>query len=73
MKLFFTALLILPKEEIAPFFISQCYNKQATQDKVQVVVAPFFISQCYNHQSHLTSGRLVVAPFFISQCYNHRH
>ena len=48
MMLFFTALLILPKEGIAPFFISQCYNMFVIFIIFSYVVAPFFISQCYN-------------------------
>ena len=70
MMLFFTALLILPKEGIAPFFISQCYNPPVVLTPVGAVVAPFFISQCYNIVARLVAVARVVAPFFISQCYN---
>ena len=68
--LFFTALFIPPKEGIAPFFISQCYNPYILDKKVRVVVAPFFISQCYNFVIMAKIIKQVVAPFFISQCYN---
>ena len=70
MMLFFTALLILPKEGIAPFFISQCYNYRFFVQFITAVVAPFFISQCYNFAQDGTFSGVVVAPFFISQCYN---
>ena len=70
MMLFFTALLILPKEGIAPFFISQCYNYRFFVQFITAVVAPFFISQCYNLLKIFTVCKVVVAPFFISQCYN---
>ena len=33
---------------VAPFLISQCYNIEKMQVKVDLVVAPFLISQCYN-------------------------
>ena len=70
MMLFFTALLILPKEGIAPFFISQCYNYRFFVQFITAVVAPFFISQCYNNGKWVVIDGDVVAPFFISQCYN---
>ena len=70
MMLFFTALLILPKEEITPFFISQCYNVKGNDAIPDIVVAPFFISQCYNFADKPNFDCTVVAPFFISQCYN---
>ena len=70
MMLFFTALLILPKEEITPFFISQCYNVKGNDAIPDIVVAPFFISQCYNVFIDGLVKSFVVAPFFISQCYN---
>ena len=70
MMLFFTALLILPKEGIAPFFISQCYNFLIITRNSLLVVAPFFISQCYNCYTNNITDNPVVAPFFISQCYN---
>ena len=70
MMLFFTALLILPKEGIAPFFISQCYNYRFFVQFITAVVAPFFISQCYNYRFFVQFITAVVAPFFISQCYN---
>ena len=71
MMLFFTALLILPKEGIAPFFISQCYNFVEFRQRFFLVVAPFFISQCYNSMIEDKPSKKVVAPFFISQCYNY--
>ena len=33
---------------VAPFLISQCYNKDGCDNTQYDVVAPFLISQCYN-------------------------
>ena len=33
---------------VAPFLISQCYNRLSDKWLVHGVVAPFLISQCYN-------------------------
>ena len=33
---------------VAPFLISQCYNKEEQEESIRRVVAPFLISQCYN-------------------------
>ena len=57
---------------VAPFFISQCYNRKEEIHKMRMVVAPFFISQCYNLSISLMVATAVVAPFFISQCYNRK-
>ena len=36
---------------VAPFLISQCYNRLNQQLIEQLVVAPFLISQCYNSKA----------------------
>ena len=33
---------------VAPFLISQCYNRYIADITKLLVVAPFLISQCYN-------------------------
>ena len=56
---------------VAPFLISQCYNRGATTFRGIWVVAPFLISQCYNKKAPSLARVKVVAPFLISQCYNY--
>ncbi len=55
---------------VAPFLISQCYNKSIYRPPFPAVVAPFLISQCYNVCFSNGKHIFVVAPFLISQCYN---
>ena len=57
---------------VAPFLISQCYNKTRCHGVQGGVVAPFLISQCYNFSNVFAPVSVVVAPFLISQCYNRR-
>ena len=55
---------------VAPFLISQCYNKKAGYGGDVIAVAPFLISQCYNGRACNSCKAIAVAPFLISQCYN---
>ena len=55
---------------VAPFLISQCYNRLPVSEYALRVVAPFLISQCYNGRAIVVLNGRVVAPFLISQCYN---
>ena len=40
---------------VAPFLISQCYNRSGTPKRFPLVVAPFLISQCYNTTTRATA------------------
>ena len=42
----------MSKKAVAPFLISQCYNRNHSLLILDEAVAPFLISQCYNDICH---------------------